>query len=255
MDGTKEIAEFKENIKEDSNQTESSTIKNTDDELDSLMETMDQEATHKAANNFQEMLEALISVERKALEKTTASNEGEEAEKAEAQQFLKDLVALSENTAKVVRGRSEEEVQQGMAALAPDGKTPIEPLMNVVSTLFSKEMMYPSIKQLYDAFPKYIKEHAEELDEGRRTRYERQINILGKICDEYEKDFDESTATQDEIGKRFQKLSLLMMQLQSYGYPPEELTGSMPDGWQMDATSGVPKLVDVDKAAEACCLM
>lgn len=38
-----------------------------------------------------------------------------------------------------------------MAALAPDGKTPIEPLMNVVSTLFSKEMMYPSIKQLYDA--------------------------------------------------------------------------------------------------------
>uniref|UniRef100_A0A0M3HIP6 Peroxin-19 n=1 Tax=Ascaris lumbricoides TaxID=6252 RepID=A0A0M3HIP6_ASCLU len=137
-------------------------------------------------------------------------------------------------------------------------------------------MMYPSIKQLYDAvstwkesfigldaqrdlcslqFPKYIKEHAEELDEGRRTRYERQINILGKICDEYEKDFDESTATQDEIGKRFQKLSLLMMQLQSYGYPPEELTGSMPDGWQMDATSGVPKLVDVDKAAEACCLM
>lgn len=48
------------------------------------------------------MLEALISVERKALEKTTTSNEGEEAEKAEAQQFLKDLVALSENTAKVV---------------------------------------------------------------------------------------------------------------------------------------------------------
>lgn len=39
---------------------------------------------------------------------------------------------------------------------------------------------------------------------------------------------------QDEIGKRFQKLSLLMMQLQSYGYPPEELTGSMVSEYQLD---------------------
>ncbi|VDM28573.1 unnamed protein product [Toxocara canis] len=201
------------------------------------------------------MLEALISVEQKALEKTSTNNESEEAEKAEAQQFLKDLVALSENTAKIVRGESADEVKKGMAALAPDGKTPIEPLMGVVRTFFAKDMMYPSIKQLYDAFPDYIKANEDRLDEATKARYEKQIVVLGKICKEYENEFDENTASQEEFNRRFQKISLLMMELQSYGYPPEELAGSMPDGWQMDPETGLPKLVDVDKAAEACCLM
>ncbi|VDK48161.1 unnamed protein product [Anisakis simplex] len=234
----------------------SSSSKKTDDELEAMAKKVDQNAARRAANNFQEMLEALISVQQRALEKNVIVEDIANEEKQEAKEFLQNLVTLSHNTAKVVRGQSEDEIKEGMQALAPDGKTPFEPLFSVVQTLFSKDVMYPSIKQLYDAFPNYMKENESSLDSQTKARYERQIEVLEKICREYERnDFDEATASKEEMSKWFRKISLLMLELQSHGATPEQLTGKMPDGWQVDSSTGLPKLVDADKAAEACSVM
>ncbi|VDN45680.1 unnamed protein product [Gongylonema pulchrum] len=91
-----------------------------------------------------------------------------------------------------------------------------------------------------------------ELDAATKARYEKQIEILESVCAEYEK---EEASSAHEAKQRFDRISTLMMQLHSYGYPPEELVGETPPGWITDPQTGYPRVDDITKAAEACSLM
>uniref|UniRef100_A0A8R1U0Z7 Peroxin-19 n=1 Tax=Onchocerca volvulus TaxID=6282 RepID=A0A8R1U0Z7_ONCVO len=59
----------------------------------------------------------------------------------------------------------------------------------------------------------------------------------------------------EEMKRRFDIITTLMMELQSYGYPPEELVGEAPPGRSTDPQIGLPKVDDGSKAAEFCSLM
>lgn len=43
--------------------------------------------------------------------------------------------------------------------------------------------------------------------------------------------------------------------MQGCGHPPEDLVGSLPPGWAVDEQTGMPQVIDQEKAAEACSIM
>ncbi|VDM70010.1 unnamed protein product, partial [Strongylus vulgaris] len=125
--------------------------------------------------------------------------------------------------------------------------SPMEPFMAMIlQTLASKSVMYPPLKEIHDNYPTYFKEHGSTLDADTRQRYEKQYEILGRICQEFEKQPDElpttSNVANDDIPNmkvepnavpdlsNFENLGKLLVELQTYGYPPKELTGELPPG-------------------------
>uniref|UniRef100_A0A914RLL6 Peroxin-19 n=1 Tax=Parascaris equorum TaxID=6256 RepID=A0A914RLL6_PAREQ len=235
--------------------------RNTDAELDSMMETMDREAAQKAASNFDSMMRNLTNGASSQPGNTNSSSPQTpmtEEERHAAENFQKMLKALVEAEEKAIR---ENQMDTGNTAdcdiadanaflqqlrnlseqdptrLTDDSH--IESLMNLMQTFFAKDLMYPSIKQLVDSYPG-------------RTNCEKQMELLRRICEEYEK---EESDDAEVMRNRFEAISSLMVELQSYGYPPEELVGSAPPGWSVDPVSGFPAIEDVSKAAESCTIM
>ncbi|KAM3722184.1 putative peroxisomal biogenesis factor [Dirofilaria immitis] len=240
---------------------------NTDDELDSMMDSMDQQAVQKAAQkfdnvmktfqsssnhpnanssetvemtaderlaaeNFQNMLKALVEAEQKALNEHPLDEDGQDNyDRDGAETFIEQLKKLAEQDPANITDESH-----------------YKTLMNLVQAFFSKDLMYPPLKQLLEKFPIYIAEHSE-LDADTKARYEKQMNVIERVCMEYEKDESEDV---EEMKRRFDIITTLMMELQSYGYPPGELVGEAPAGWTTDPETGLPKVDDVSKAAEAC---
>lgn len=91
-----------------------------------------------------------------------------------------------------------------------------------------------------------------KLEDEVKQNYEKQIDILSRICKVYEEDQgdDESFCS-----RKAEEICNLIMEFQSYGYPPDEIVGAMPPGWSIDQLSGVPRVDDISKAADACSLM
>ncbi|KAL3997755.1 Pex19 family protein [Acanthocheilonema viteae] len=242
--------------------------RNTDDELDSMMDAMDQQAVRKAvqkfddamktlqesnsysnssevaqmtdderkaAENFQNMLKTLIEAEQKTLtEHSSNENSQDSYDRTSAEAFIGQLKKL---------------LKQDPANIEDESQ--YKTLINLIQTFFSKDLMYPPLKQLLERFPNYIAEHSE-LDAETKLRYEKQINVIEHVCMEYEKDESEDL---EEMKRRFDTITTLMLELQSYGYPPEELVGEAPPGWVTDPQTGLPKVDDISKASEACSLM
>uniref|UniRef100_A0A915PME8 Peroxin-19 n=1 Tax=Setaria digitata TaxID=48799 RepID=A0A915PME8_9BILA len=272
--------------------------RNTDDELDSMMDTMDQQAAQKAAEkfddvmrlqrssnypgtsssesipmtederkaaeNFQNMLKALVAAEQKALNERLPNESGEDDyDRASAEAFIGQLKASFFHSVAGFNGKfcfenlAESDIIKLFKKLSEQDPLHIadEPqygtLISLVQAFFSKDLMYPPLKQLLEGFPKYIAEH-NELDAELKARYEKQIDIIQRVCIEYEKEESEDV---EEMKRRFDTITTLMLELQSYGYPPEELVGEAPPGWVTDPQTGLPKVEDVSKAAETCTVM
>lgn len=83
-------------------------------------------------------------------------------------------------------------------------------------------------------------------------RYQKQIEILKKICNEYEK---EDSNDAEIMQTRFDNISTSLMELMTYGYPPDELIGEAPAGWSLDPSTGFPKVENISEAAQSCTLM
>ncbi|EJW74620.1 hypothetical protein WUBG_14469 [Wuchereria bancrofti] len=189
----------------------------------------------KAAENFQNMLKTLIEAEQKALGEHPPNKDDQHSyDQDSAEAFIGQLKKLSE---------------QDPANIADE--TQCKTLINLVQAFFSKDLMYPPLKQLLERFVNYTAEHSE-LDAETKARYEKQICVIQRICLEYEKDDSEDL---EEMKRRFDSITTLMLELQSYGYPPEDLVGEAPPGWITDPQTGLPKVDDASKAAESCSLM
>ncbi|MFH4979078.1 hypothetical protein AB6A40_005787 [Gnathostoma spinigerum] len=244
--------------------------KNTDDELDLAMEDMDRQAMEKASLNFDNLIKDINDKCSKASVSNKNVEFKSESERKAAETFQNMIKALieageknfNEKSASGVSGSSAADVGlheylERMKELS--NKNPSEMLdesneesvMQFIQSFFAKDFMYPSIKQLYEKFPSYMSDHPE-LDSETRVRYEKQIEVLKRMCAEYEKE-DEFDLAENKL--KFQRISDMMLELHSYGYPPEELVGGAPEGWSLDPMSGLPQVDDVSKAAESCCVM
>ncbi|XP_042226228.1 peroxisomal biogenesis factor 19-like [Homarus americanus] len=117
------------------------------------------------------------------------------------------------------------------------------PLMQVMlENILSKEVLYPSMKEITDKYPDWLADHRSSLPEEEFTRYNKQYDVMKQVVqlyeEEQEKDSDEAR------GQRFEKIMQLMQKLQEMGQPPKELVGDMGPMLNFDE-AGNPVLPDV----------
>ncbi|KAK6743573.1 hypothetical protein RB195_010693 [Necator americanus] len=240
----------------------------TDDELDEIMAVQDQAAAQKAAGDFQAMLQQMVKVQEEALRQAEVSGQQAGESEKEAKDMIDAMKALMESSGKIASASSQEDFVAGLDMLKAPG-SPMEPFMAMIlQTLASKTVMYPPLKEIHDNYPAFFKEHGASLDNDTRKRYEKQYEVLGKICHEFENQPDEpANAAQATNGglpnfnsepadiSNFENLGKLLVELQTYGYPPKELTGELPAGWSVDESTGLPKVEDISTAANSCAIM
>ncbi|KAJ7594482.1 Pex19 protein family-domain-containing protein [Mycena floridula] len=98
-------------------------------------------------------------------------------------------------------------------------------LEGVMSQLMSKEILYDPLKELADKFPAFLANPPAPLEASERTRYESQLTCVRKILAVFDDpEYDEANPVTVE------KTVNLMSEMQTYGSPPEAVTGPIPGG-------------------------
>ncbi|TFJ98261.1 Elongation factor Tu [Platysternon megacephalum] len=131
---------------------------------------------------------------------------------------------------------SEEELAKAMDGLGleeGDGEGNILPIMqSIMQNLLSKDVLYPSLKEITEKYPEWLRSHRDTLPEEQFGKYQEQHSIMGKICQQFEA--EQATDSDAEQKARFEMVLDLMQQLQDLGHPPKELAGESPPGLNFD---------------------
>eukprot|EP00590_Aulacoseira_subarctica_P003315 CAMPEP_0172429108 /NCGR_PEP_ID=MMETSP1064-20121228/49094_1 /TAXON_ID=202472 /ORGANISM="Aulacoseira subarctica , Strain CCAP 1002/5" /LENGTH=236 /DNA_ID=CAMNT_0013174281 /DNA_START=86 /DNA_END=796 /DNA_ORIENTATION=+ len=104
---------------------------------------------------------------------------------------------------------------------------------NVMNQLLSKEIMYEPMKNIMEAFPKFLHQSKEKLSKEEYERYGHQYQYFQRIVHVYETD-----------PENYAKLTELMQDIQEYGQPPSEILQEVAPGLKFDS-DGLP-VVDND---------
>lgn len=105
-------------------------------------------------------------------------------------------------------------------------------MQGMMQSLLSKEVLYPSLKDILEKFPTWLEENASKITPEEKERYEKQIELMKDVCKELEMETDNDAA--DVKRNRFEKVLNLMQKLQDYGQPPTEIVGDVGPGLQFD---------------------
>ncbi|XP_053971488.1 peroxisomal biogenesis factor 19 [Hylaeus volcanicus] len=164
---------------------------------------------------------------------------------------LNDLSATSENL------QSEADLSEMFRQVSlEDGPGTILPFMQgMLQHLLSKEILYPSMKELVDKYPEWLEEKKTTISSSELERFNKQLQLMQQICSELEKEKDEDT---EEIKrKRFEMIISLMQEVQGCGQLPEELVGEQTMPFQTDAEGDpiIPALFRGMESPQNCRLM
>ncbi|XP_054712864.1 peroxisomal biogenesis factor 19-like [Uloborus diversus] len=106
------------------------------------------------------------------------------------------------------------------------------PLMqNVMQKLMSKELLYPSLKEIVDKYPQWLTDNKPSLKEEEYETYTNQFQLMKKVCEEFEEDKDDN---EESKKKSFETVLQLMQKIQGCGNPPKELVSDMNQGVPLD---------------------
>jgi len=96
-------------------------------------------------------------------------------------------------------------------------------MQGMLQSLLSKELLYPSIKDIVNKYPDWLADNRSKLEASEYEKYNRQFSIMQQVSSEFEneKESDDSKTQSD----RFEKILVLMQQMQECGHPPKELAG------------------------------
>ncbi|XP_065055998.1 peroxisomal biogenesis factor 19-like [Rhopilema esculentum] len=96
-------------------------------------------------------------------------------------------------------------------------------LQGMVTTLLSKDILYPSLKEMQAKYPTWLKENKTKLSEDDYGRYVRQQELVSRLCCEFEGE----TENESDEGKklRLDRIMDLMQKMQQCGHPPSDLLG------------------------------
>ncbi|XP_041971180.1 peroxisomal biogenesis factor 19 [Aricia agestis] len=127
-----------------------------------------------------------------------------------------------------------------------DGNMFVPFMQGMMQSLLSKEVLYPSMKELVDRYPAWLAENKGKIDQAEYERFEKQQSLMQKVCAELEP--EQESDPEDVKRKRFEVVLDLMQKMQDLGQPPTELVGDIsapPEGF------AVPPGQD----ASQCCVM
>ncbi|XP_050358615.1 peroxisomal biogenesis factor 19 [Nymphalis io] len=105
-------------------------------------------------------------------------------------------------------------------------------MQGMMQSLLSKEVLYPSLKELLDKYPAWLAENKGKVEQSEYERFEKQQSLMQKVCAALE---PEQESDPEEVKmKRFETVLKLMQQIQDLGQPPTELVGDIsvpPEGF------------------------
>jgi peroxin-19 len=166
-----------------------------------------------------------------------------EEEAAFAAGLIQNLQGLADKAQKVTEAKGEEEFMAAMSDMHNNEAYTNEflPFMQgLMGSLLSKDMMYPSLKEMTDKYPVWLEENGAGLPTEERERYQMQLGLMQDAVKEYD---SETPADSDEAAAgRFERLIVIMQKMQLCGHPPEALVGQLPQGWGM-TPDGLPQVI------------
>ena len=89
-------------------------------------------------------------------------------------------------------------------------------MQGMMNTLLSKEVLYPSLKDLCEQYPKWLDSHRDKLPPEEVTRYSKQLDIMISVCKEFEKEGKEEGERERQA--RSQTILELMQQVSGIGW-------------------------------------
>uniref|UniRef100_A0A2H1VUK4 Peroxin-19 n=1 Tax=Spodoptera frugiperda TaxID=7108 RepID=A0A2H1VUK4_SPOFR len=110
-------------------------------------------------------------------------------------------------------------------------------MQGMMQSLFSKEVLYPSLKDLVDKYPAWLADNKGKIDQSEYERFEKQQKLMEQVCAELEP--EQESDPDDVKRKRFKVVLDLMQKMKDLGQPPTELVGDM-DPPQGFASPAVP---------------
>ncbi|XP_023955312.1 peroxisomal biogenesis factor 19 [Bicyclus anynana] len=105
-------------------------------------------------------------------------------------------------------------------------------MQGMMQSLLSKEVLYPSLKELVEKYPAWLAENKGKIEQSEYERFEQQQSLMQQVCAELEP--EQETDAEDVKRKRFDTVLKLMQQMQDLGQPPTELVGDIsapPEGF------------------------
>ncbi|NXK57048.1 PEX19 factor, partial [Chauna torquata] len=163
---------------------------------------------------------------------------GDAASQQEFTSCLKETLSGLAKNATDLQGSaaSEEELAKAIEGLGleeGDGEGGVLPVMqSILQHLLSKEVLYPSLKEITEKYPEWLQRHRAALPEAQYERYRAQHGVMGRICRQLEAEGPDDGAGARRA--RFEAVLELMQQLQELGHPPKELAGDAPPGLNLD---------------------
>ncbi|CAB3233861.1 unnamed protein product [Arctia plantaginis] len=106
-----------------------------------------------------------------------------------------------------------------------DGNMFVPFMQGMMQSLLSKEVLYPSLKDLVDKYPTWLAENKGKIDQAEFERFEKQQQLMNQVCNELEP--EQESDPDDVKRKRFETVLDLMQKMQDLGQPPTELVGDI----------------------------
>lgn len=101
-------------------------------------------------------------------------------------------------------------------------------MQTMMQSLLSAEVLLPSLKDLTEKYPDWLRENGEKIPKEEKERYEKQLKLMEDVCRELEKEKPEDSAEEKRV--RFQTVLDMMQSMQDLGQPPADLVGDMGPG-------------------------
>ncbi|XP_032568761.1 peroxisomal biogenesis factor 19 [Chiroxiphia lanceolata] len=213
-----------------------------------FQELFEGELASQAAAEFEEAMRELARQEPQLVQQFQKLSEAagrvgpDAASQQEFTSCLKEtLSGLAKNATDLQSSAgSEEELAQALEGLGMDegsGDGGVLPVMrSLMQALLSKDVLYPSLRDITDKYPEWLRQHGGSLPPEQQERFRAQHSLMSRLCAELER--EQPGEPEGQRRQRFETLLDLMQQLQELGHPPKELAGDTPPGWNLELPGG-----------------
>lgn len=97
------------------------------------------------------------------------------------------------------------------AAGADDQNAFLPFMQGMMQSLLSKEVLYPSLKDILEKYPQWLEENREKIGAEELERYRKQQELMERVCEQLEKETDADTA--EKKREQFEKVLTLMQKV------------------------------------------
>lgn len=98
-------------------------------------------------------------------------------------------------------------------------------MQTMMQSLLSAEVLLPSLKDLTEKYPDWLRENGDKVPKEDKERYEKQLKMMEDVCRVLEQEKADDPA--DVKRTRFQKVLEMMQSMQDLGQPPADLVGDL----------------------------